>query len=137
MPRMSLAKLSTVALKKELQRRLEALPELIAQRDELNRRITEIEGVAVAEQAPRPTAAPKPGRKGPRAKRAKNAMSLPEALVQVIGGKKNVSISEAVAGVLATGYSSTSKDFPNIIKKTLANDKRFQRVARGVYRVKD
>jgi len=85
MPRMSLAKLSTVALKKELQRRLEALPKLIAQRDELNRQIAEL---------------------------------------------------EAVAGVLATGYTSTSKDFPDLVKKTLANDKRFERVARGVYRVK-
>ena len=72
----------------------------------------------------------------PRAKRAKNPVSLPEALVQVISGKQGVSISEAVAGVLATGYTSTSKDFPNIVKKTLANDKRFERVARGVYRVR-
>ena len=71
-----------------------------------------------------------------KAKRAKNPVALPEALVQVISGKTGVSISEAVAGVLASGYTSTSKDFPNIVKKTLANDKRFQRIARGVYRVK-
>jgi len=136
MPRMSLAKLSTVALKKELQRRLEALPKLIAQRNELSRRIAEIEGVAAAEQAPKPATAPAPMKRGPRVKRAKNPMSLPEALVQVISAKKSVSISDAVAGVLATGYTSTSKDFPNIVKKTLANDKRFERVSRGVYRVK-
>ena len=136
MPRMSLAKLSTVALQKELQRRLEALPKLIAQRDELNRRIAEIEGVPAAEQAPKPTTEPAPMKKRPRAKRAKNPITLPEALVQAISGQKGVSISEAVAGVLATGYTSTSKDFPNIVKKTLANDKRFQRVARGVYQVR-
>jgi hypothetical protein len=136
MQRMGLAKLSTVALKKELQRRLEALPKLIAQRDELNRQIAELEAPSAAATAPTLRKAPASKKVARKAKRAKNPVPLPEALVQAISGKKGVSISEAVAGVLATGYTSTSKDFPNIVKKTLANDKRFQRVARGVYRVK-
>jgi len=136
MPRMSLAKLSTVALKKELQRRLEALPKLIARRDELNRQIADLEAPGAAAAAPTPEKAPAAKKVARKVKRAKNPVSLPEALAQFISGKKGVSISEAVAGVLAAGYTSTSKDFPNIVKKTLANDKRFQRVARGVYRVK-
>jgi len=136
MPRMSLARLSIVALKKELRRRLEALPKLIAQLDELNRQIADLEAMGSVEEAPKAAKAHAPRKRVPRVKRAKNPISLPEALVQVISGKKGVSISEAVAGVLATGYTSTSKDFPNLVKKTLANDKRFGRVSRGVYRVK-
>jgi len=139
MPRMSLAKLSTAALKKELQRRLEALPKLIAQRDELNRRIAEIEGVAAAEQTPKPAKSPVPRKKRARAKgaeKAKTAISLPEALVQAMSGKESVSIAEAVAGVLAAGYTSAAKDFPYMVNKTLANDKRFERVSRGHYRVR-
>ena len=182
MPRMSLAKLSTDALKKELQRRLEALPKLIAQRDELNRRIAEIEGVAVAEkpivpagkpvpparkpitpakrrtsrakkpipQAPKPTVPaeeptpqaekPIPPAKKlvPRKKRtpSTNAITLPAALAQVMAGKESVSVPEAVEGVLALGYTSTSKNFSKLLGMTLAADERFERVSRGHYRVK-
>lgn len=136
MPRLSLAKVATEALKKELQRRLEALPKLIAQRDELNARIAELEALGAAEKAPEPTKVPAPRRRGRRAKRAKSLMSLASTLAEVLKTKDSMSIAEATAGVRASGYKSKSKDFPNLVSMTLANDKRFERVARGVYRLR-
>ena len=136
MPRMSLAKLSTVALKKELQRRLEALPELIAQRDDLNRRIAQLEALGAVEKAPEPTSVPAPKKRGRRAKHAKSPMGLASTLAEAIKAKESVSVAEAAEAALASGYKSKSKDFPNLVNMTLASDKRFERVARGVYRVK-
>jgi hypothetical protein len=136
MPRLSLAKVATDALKKELQRRLEALPKLIAQRDELNCRIAELEASGAVEKAPEPTKVPAPRKRGRRPKHAKSAVSLASTLAEVIKTKGSMSIAEAVEGALASGYKSKSKDFPNVVSMTLANDKRFGRVARGVYRLK-
>jgi hypothetical protein len=136
MPRLSLARVPTGVLKKELSRRLEALPKLMAQRDELNCQIAELEALAGAEETPKPTKVPAPRRRGRRAKRAKSPMSLARTLAEVIKTKDSMSIAEATKGVLATGYTSKSKDFPNLVSMTLANDKRFERVARGVYRLR-
>ena len=137
MPRLSLAKVATLALKKELQRRLEALPELIAQRDQLSRQIAELEALGAVEKAPEATKVPAPKKRGRRAKRAKSAVGLASTLAEVMKAKETMSIAEAVEGALASGYKSKSKDFPNLVNMTLASDKRFQRVARGVYRVKE
>jgi hypothetical protein len=133
---MSLAKVSTDALKKELQRRLEALPKLIAQRDELNCRIAELGALGAVEKAPETTSVPAPRKRGRRAKHAKSPVSLASALAEVIKAKETMSIAEAAEGALTLGYKSKSKDFRNMVSMTLANDKRFERVARGVYRVK-
>ena len=136
MPRRSLAKVSTDALKKELQRRLEVLPKLIAQRDELNCRIAELEALGAVEKAPKPTSMPAAKKRGRRAKRTKSAVSLASTLAEAIKAKETMSVAEAAEAVLASGYKSKSKDFPNLVNMTLASDKRFERVARGVYRVK-
>jgi hypothetical protein len=135
MPRLSLARVSTEALKGELLRRLEALPKLIAQRDELSRQIAELEALAAVEEAPgRPRA--RAARKGTRkAIRAKNPVTLSEALGKALKGKENTSIAEAAEAVLASGYKSKSKDFSNLVAMTLSKDKRFERTGRGQYRV--
>jgi hypothetical protein len=136
MPRLSLAKVATDALKKELSRRLEALPKLIAQRDGLNRQIAELEALGAAKEAPEPMKVPAPRKRGWRATRATSPMSLVSTLAEVIKTKDSMPIREAAEAVLASGYKSKSKDFPNLVSMTLASDKRFERVARGVYRVK-
>jgi hypothetical protein len=136
MPRLSLAKVATDALKKELQRRLEALPKLIAQRDELNRQIAELDALGAVEKGPEPTSVPAPGKRARRAKRAKNPVSLASALAEAIKAKESMSIADATQAVLASGYKSKSKDFPNLVSMTLARDTRFERVGRGLYRVK-
>jgi hypothetical protein len=136
MPKVRLAGVPTEALKKELQRRLEALPKLIAQRDDLSRQIAELEALSAGEEAPKPTKARAPKKQGRRAKRAKNTVSLASALAEVIKTKESMSIAQAAEAVLASGYKSKSKDFPNLVSMTLSRDKRFERVGRGVYRVK-
>ena len=133
MPRLSLAKVSTVALKEELRRRLEALPRLIAQRDELNRRIAELEALAATEEAPKPAKAPAPKKKARKATRAKNPVALPEALAEAIKGKESMSIASAAEAVLASGYKTASKNFRNLVKQVLSHDKRFKRVGKGQY----
>jgi chromatin segregation and condensation protein Rec8/ScpA/Scc1 (kleisin family) len=136
MPRSSLAKVPTVTLKKELARRLEDLPRLKARRDELSKQIAELQGLTAAETPPQPTTARPAGKKRRRARKAKNTVSLVDALAQAMEGKKSVSIAEAAEAVLASGYKSKSRDFPNLVGMTLSHDERFERVSRGCYRVK-
>jgi len=136
MPRLSLAKVPTGVLKKELSRRLEAVPKLIAQRDELTRQIAELEALAAAEKPRKPAKTRAPRKRGRRARQAKNPLSLVSTLAEAIKTKDSMTIAEATEAVLASGYRSKSKDFPHLVSMTLANDKRFERVARGVYRVR-
>jgi len=141
MPRLSLARVSTEALKGELRRRLEALPKLIAQRNELNRQSAELDGLAAAEEAPgrrggsrtAPTGAARQGTR--KARRGKNPVTLSEALEEALQGKESMPIADAAEAVLASGYKSKSKNFTNLVSMTLANDKRFERTGRGQYRV--
>jgi len=136
MPRLGLANVPTCVLKKELQQRLEALPKLIAQRDELNRRIAELEAPGAAEKAPEPASAPAPRKRGRPAKPAKSGVSLADALAEIIKAKDSVSVAEAAEAVLASGFKSKAEHFRTMVSMALSNDKRFERVARGVYRVK-
>jgi len=137
MPRSSLANVSTAVLKEELRRRLAALPKLTAQRDELNRQIAELEALGATTEAPAPKKAPPPKKMARKAKRAKNPVTLAEALAQAIKAKESMSIAEATEAVLASGYKSTSKNFKHVVKQTLSHDKRFKRVGTGQYAVKE
>ena len=135
MPRMKLSNLSIAQLKQELARRQKLLPKLIAQRDALNREITELQGLAAPEarRAVKPEAAPKKTR---RRRRAKNKVGLTDALAAFMKGKTKVAIGEAIEGVLSAGYKTKSKDFRQVVNKTLLTDKRFKNVARGVFALK-
>ncbi len=75
-------------------------------------------------------AAAKPGR---AAKRAKNTVTLPEAMLKVMTKDKGLSVPEIAKAVTRVGYRSVSKTFHTIIYQTLARDKRFKRLARGRY----
>ena len=136
MPRMSLAKVATGVLQKELSRRLEALPRLIAERDELNRQIAELKALSPAAEAPKPTNAPAPKKRGRPVKRTENPQSLASTLAEIINAQDSMSVGDAAKAVLASGYKSKSKDFTNLVNITLSQNKQFQRVGRGVYRVK-
>ena len=136
MPRMSLANVSTDALKKELQRRLEVLPKLVAKRDELNRQIAELEASGAVEKAPEPASVPVPRKQGRTATQAKSAGNLASVLAEIIKTKDSMSVVEAAEAVLASGFKSKAEHFRTMVSMALSNDKRFERVARGVYRVK-
>ena len=136
MPKANLARVPLETLQREIQRRREELPKLIAQRDELDRRIAELEGPA----APR-----RPAKKAKRAvarkrrvsrKPIKGTLTLNDALAQVLEGKEGISIAEATKEVLAQGYKTRAKNPKFLVNRTLARDDRFKRVARGVYALK-
>jgi hypothetical protein len=136
MPRAKLAKVSVEELKKEIVRRQRALPKLIASRDALDKKIAELQGLG------EPQAAPKRGRRKlakkrvKRAKRASRPGSLSSKLVEVFQGKKSLPLGDAIQAVLAAGYKTKSKNFATIVGNTLAQDKRFRRVRKGVYALK-
>jgi hypothetical protein len=131
------SKLSTIAisvLQQEIRRRQKMLPKLIAQRDALNREIAELQGLAepAAQRDAKPKAATKPAAR----RRAKNKISLADALSQFSKGKANITVGEAMEGVLAAGYKTKSKAFRAIVNKTLLQDKRFKNVGRGEFSLK-
>ena len=135
MPRTKLSNLSIAQLKQEIARRQKLLPKLIAQRDALSREIAELQGFAAPEarKAAKPEAAPKKTR---RRHRAKNKVGLADVLAVFMKGKKKVAIGEAMEGVLATGYKTKSRDFRGVVNNMLLSDKRFKKVARGEFTLK-
>ncbi len=134
MRRSKLSTVSVAALQQEIQRRQKMLPKLIAQRDALNREIAELQGLAEPDgrKAAKPQAAPKKARR----RRAKNKISLADALAQFAKGKAKVSVGQAMEGILAGGYKTKSKAFRNVVNKTLLEDKRFKSVGRGEFVLK-
>ena len=132
MPSAKLAKLAIEELRKEILRRTKVLPKLVAMRDALDKKIAELQGLGEVKAVP----------KRARRKRAKKAMrasrpgSLSSKLVEVFQGKKNLQLGDAIKAVLAAGYKTKSKNFATIVGNTLAPDKRFRRVRKGVYALK-
>jgi hypothetical protein len=131
------SKLSTIAisvLQQEILRRQKMLPNLIAQRDALNREIAELQGLAEpqAQRQAKPQAAPKKARR----RLPKNKISLADALAQFAKGKAKVTIAQATEGVLSAGYKSKSKEFRAVVNQRLHDDKRFKSVGRGEFALK-
>ena len=136
MPKVNLARVTLDRLQREIQRRREELPKLIAQRDELNRRIAELEGLAApkrpAKKATRAVARKRRVKRRPR----KGKLTLNDALAQVLEGKEGVSIAEATEGILALGYQTRSKNPKHLVRQTLYHGDRFTRVGRGLFALK-
>jgi hypothetical protein len=70
-----------------------------------------------------------------RVPRARNKVSLVEALAQTLKGK-TLGVAEAADAVLATGYTSNAANFRLIVNQTLLKNKQFKKVSRGQYTVK-
>ena len=136
MPRAKLAKLAIEELKKEIVRRTKVLPKLIAMRDMLDKKISELECLGAAK--PAAVVRRKPGRRTANRKVVKPARagSLGSTLVEALRAKGKWAVAEAAEAAIAAGYRSKSKDFANIVSMTLSKDKRFRRVRRGVYALK-
>lgn len=71
-------------------------------------------------------------RRGPGS-RARNAVSLPEALAAVMSTDKAMSVSDLAKKVRDKGYNSNSANFNTIVNQALVKDKRFKNVSRGQY----
>jgi len=125
---MNLKSIPTVDLNRELERREMSAEALLRKREKLINELEKIEseieasGVASGGNALRP-----------KRRRAKNDMSLGDALAQSMEVRAVVSPAEASQLVKANGYKTTSKNFNMMVSNTLAKDKRFKRVSRGQY----
>ncbi len=134
MPRSKLSTVSLGQLQQEIERRQKMLPKLIAQRDALNEEIADLQGLA--EPSIQKYAKPKAASRKTGRRRAKNKISLVDALSQVMKGKPKVSVSEAMEGVLSAGYKTKSKAFRPLVNQTLLKNKKFKNVGRGEFRLK-
>jgi hypothetical protein len=143
----SLRKLSVADLRRELDRREKGGDKLRAQHSKLAARLAEIEaelldlGVDLPARSGR-----KPGRmlgrRGPgrpkgagaaSGSRAKNSMSLLEAIVSGVRVGSTVSPAEAAEAAAKAGYKSSSPNLGMMVANQLARASMFKRVGRGQY----
>lgn len=137
---MKLTLLSTVELRKELAKREKQITLLKAKKNRLSKRIEKIDAqIAAMEGQARKSYVKKAGKK--KAGKAKvlrvgRAGSLPNVLLEVMKDKKAVKASEAAKLAQEAGYKSKSKTFAHDVSRTLRTDKRFKKVARGIFQVR-
>jgi hypothetical protein len=141
--------MSTRQLRRELARRERGASRLISRRDALQRRLdtvlSELQelghdvagGARRGARRGRPpgrgrAAGRRPGRAGKRL-RARNKVSLPEALAAATKPGATVTPAEAAQRIKAKGFKSTSANFGMMVSNALSKDKRFKRLERGKY----
>jgi hypothetical protein len=134
---MALRTLSTADLQNELVRRERSAHKLIARRDKLVQELAEVEKELEFCGGSRQSSGPRrsglvPGMITGR-RRAKNSMSLPDAICSAMELRAVVSPKEAAELVQANGFKTTSKNFNMMVSNALAKDSRFNRVGRGQY----
>lgn len=131
-----LAKVPMDELLAEVDRRHARARTLIAERERILAKLAALEAemgiVASAIRSAATEARPTIGGQ-PRRQRARNGISLADALAQAIEVRATVSPAEAAQLVLSNGYQSTAKHFGMVVANALAKDKRFERRARGLY----
>lgn len=128
---MNLKSLDTTALMAELKRRERNAKGLIKKRDKLARQLADVEAELSVLGATGSLRGSAPSG-GPR-KRARNKVSLTDALAQAMEVRAVVSPAEAAELVKENGYKSTSQHFGMMVSNALTKDKRFKRVSRGQY----
>ena len=65
--------------------------------------------------------------------RARNEVSLPDAIAMAMEVRAVVSPKEAAELVLKNGFKTTSKNFGMMVSNALSKDVRFKRIGRGQY----
>ncbi len=125
----SLLALSTSDIHRELRRRQRSLPMLMKRRAAAAAKLAAIDGQIDALSGTSGRGAAASSRSG----RAKNSMTLVEALSKVLSGKQ-LTIAQAMDAVKAAGYKTDSKSFRISVNATLLKfKKKFKKVARGIY----
>lgn len=140
---MTLRSLRTTDLRKELARRERGARKLRRTRDKLAKALsrleTELDALGGAGRSPRRGSrmmrgqGRRPAKAGPRRRRARNKLTLADALAAAVRAGTVVSPADAAKRVEASGYKSASKTFGIQVATTLAKDKRFKRKGRGQY----
>ena len=139
MPR-SLARISSAQLQAELRRRERATGTLLRRRGKLQAQVDALDaqiaqlGGSVNGEARRGPGRRTRGGTG-RRRRAKNGMTLTEALAKALG-RRSMSVTEAAAAVRKAGYRTNSKSFRTQVNIALIKSGKFKRVGRGEYAVK-
>jgi len=136
---MALKSVSTAELRRELARREKGAKSLTARRDKLAKKLARLEseladlGLSAARPGPRRAGRPpKAGRRGGR-RRARNTVSLPDAIAKVVRVGATVSPADVARRVRKSGYKSTSAHFGMMVSNALSKDSRFKRLSRGQY----
>ncbi|MFN9480732.1 MAG: hypothetical protein ACK6C0_15140 [Betaproteobacteria bacterium] len=128
--RPNLSAISAAELQAELRRRTGAVKKLVRRHQALMAKAAELQ--AEIEAMGGSVGAAPAARAG---KRARNSMSLVEALSNALKGN-SLTIEQAMDAVRKAGYQSSSASFRQIVSQTLVSRPEFKRVARGVYTLK-
>ena len=139
----SLEKLSTDEIIAELDRRERRMRQLRARQASLQAELTEIDGqlaevgrrlaagLPAVEEAPAAEPAQRaPRRSGPR---ARNEVSLADAIAQAVEIRARITPAEAAELVRSNGYVTNARNFAMTVATALSKDARFRRIERGVY----
>ena len=141
----TLDKLSTDEILAELDRRERRTRHLQARQTSLQAELAEIDaqlaevGRRLAAQAAEPEAdghATEESADSPRRKnspRARNEISLADAIAQSVEVRARITPGEAAALVRSNGYVTNAQNFAMTVATALSKDSRFRRVERGVY----
>src|SRR5258706_13782530 len=120
--------LSLAQLERLVQSRRGEMAKLTRKRDKLQKQLDAIDGRIGSISG---------GAGGRTGSRARNEVSLQEAILQVLTkGGGAMSVGQILDKVSATGYRSTSANFRGIVNQTLIKDKRFVSAGRGMYQLK-
>jgi len=131
---MNLKNVDTHALAAELTRRQRTVRKLTARRERLAKELAELDAELQAlGQAGQGRAGRAPAERAAPRRRARNEVSLADALASAMEVRAIVSPSEAATLVRKNGYKSTARNFGMLVSNALSKDQRFKRVARGQY----
>ena len=134
---MNLKSLTVADLQKELARRERGSAKLLTKRARLVAEIAGLDKELSALGVAPDTTGKASGRGGAgasgRRTRAKNDMSLPDAIAATMEIRAQITPKEAAELVQQNGYVTNSKTFNVQVTNTLSKDPRFKRVERGVY----
>lgn len=125
--------LSIADLQRELARRQRLAGTLTRRRTRLLKHVAELDGQLAHLGVTDGGGAIRSARSGP--KRARNDLTLAEALAKVLDGK-TMSVTEAAEEVQRKGYWTTSPSFRLIVNQALLKGPAFKRVGRGRYTLK-
>ena len=130
-----IARVSTAALQKELERRQSKFLQVKKTRDALIAKVLELDDelkLLASEEGERPvSAAPKATRAG--GSRLNNKLGLAESLAEVLKGK-TMTVSEAAAAVKKAGYKTNAVNFRVMVNQAFIKNKNlFRKVKHGHY----
>ena len=128
---MTLKTISTAELQAELARRQRSAHGLSDRRARIARELQAVETELALLSGRKPVAvAAAAASRGPR---ARNSVTLSEALASAVKLGEVISPLEAAALVRAAGFESGARTFGMMVATALAKDKRFRRLSRGRY----